>query len=87
MMRNTDPEVQKLFLEHRTRLRTAVCLVATLAAAIAFSFPYLAEKAGGGHTFLFFCIMMCIQLIFVWKIMPETKGKSLEQIEHTLVLH
>lgn len=37
MMRNTDPEVQKLFLEHRTRLRTAVCLVATLAAAMAFS--------------------------------------------------
>jgi len=58
-----------------------------MAAAIAFSFPYLAEKAGGGHTFLFFCIMMCIQLIFVWKVMPETKGKSLEQIEHTLVLH
>jgi sugar porter (SP) family MFS transporter len=58
-----------------------------MAASIAFSFPYLAEKAGGGNTFLFFCIMMCIQLIFVWKIMPETKGKSLEQIEHTLVLH
>ncbi|HWW39848.1 sugar porter family MFS transporter [Pedobacter sp.] len=58
-----------------------------MAAFIAFSFPYLAEKAGGGNTFLFFCIMMCIQLIFVWKIMPETKGKSLEQIEHTLVLH
>jgi sugar porter (SP) family MFS transporter len=58
-----------------------------MAAAIAFSFPYLAEKAGGGNTFLFFCIMMCIQLVFVWKVMPETKGKSLEQIEHTLVLH
>lgn len=58
-----------------------------MAAAIAFSFPYLAEKAGGGNTFLFFCIMMCIQLIFVWKVMPETKGRSLEQIEHTLVLH
>jgi sugar porter (SP) family MFS transporter len=58
-----------------------------MAAAIAFSFPYLAEKAGGGNTFLFFCIMMCLQLIFVLKLMPETKGKSLEQIEHTLVLH
>jgi sugar porter (SP) family MFS transporter len=58
-----------------------------MAAIIAFTFPYLAEKAGGGNTFLFFCIMMCIQLIFVWKVMPETKGKSLEQIEHTLVLH
>lgn len=58
-----------------------------MAALIAFSFPYLAEKAGGGNTFLFFCIMMCLQLLFVWKLMPETKGKSLEQIEHTLVLH
>ena len=58
-----------------------------MAAIIAFSFPYFAEKVGGGTTFLFFCLMMCIQLIFVWKIMPETKGKSLEQIEHTLVLH
>ncbi|HEX9511721.1 MAG TPA: sugar porter family MFS transporter [Puia sp.] len=58
-----------------------------MAALIAFSFPYLAEKAGGGNTFLFFCIMMLLQLLFVWKVMPETKGKSLEQIEYTLVLH
>ena len=58
-----------------------------MAAIIAFSFPYLAEKAGGGNTFLFFCIMMCLQLVFVWRLMPETKGRSLEQIEHTLVLH
>jgi sugar porter (SP) family MFS transporter len=58
-----------------------------MAAIIAFSFPYLAEKAGGGNTFMFFSVMMCLQLLFVWKIMPETKGKSLEQIEHTLILH
>ena len=58
-----------------------------MAAVIAFTFPYLAEKAGGGNTFLFFCIMMCLQLLFVWKLMPETKGRSLEQIEYTLVLH
>jgi sugar porter (SP) family MFS transporter len=58
-----------------------------MAAIIAYSFPFLAEKAGGGNTFLFFSIMMCIQLAFVWKVMPETKGRSLENIEHTLVLH
>ena len=58
-----------------------------MAAIIAFSFPYLAEKAGGGNTFLFFCIMMCMQLLFVWKLMPETKGKSLEHIEYTLAAH
>jgi MFS transporter, SP family, arabinose:H+ symporter len=58
-----------------------------MAAAVAFIFPMLTEKIGGGHTFLFFCIMMMLQLFFVWKIMPETKGRSLEQLEHTLVIH
>ena len=58
-----------------------------MAAVIAFAFPMLTENLGGGNTFLFFCIMMVLQLIFVWKIMPETKGKSLEQLEGTLVMH
>jgi sugar porter (SP) family MFS transporter len=58
-----------------------------MAAIIAFSFPVVTEKVGGGNTFLFFSIMMIIQLFFVWKLMPETKGRSLEQIERTLVLH
>jgi sugar porter (SP) family MFS transporter len=58
-----------------------------MAAIIAFSFPYFAEELGGGNTFLFFCVMMIIQLLFVWKLMPETKGKSLEQIEHNIIVH
>ncbi|WP_132051889.1 sugar porter family MFS transporter [Pseudocnuella soli] len=58
-----------------------------MAAVIAFAFPMLAERLGGGHTFLFFSIMMVLQLLFVWKLMPETKGRSLENIERTLVLH
>ncbi|WP_303312725.1 sugar porter family MFS transporter [Hymenobacter sp. BT730] len=58
-----------------------------MASIIAFTFPYFAEKLGGGHTFLFFCLMMVLQLIFVWRFMPETKGTSLEQLEKTLVIH
>ncbi|KAA8480162.1 sugar porter (SP) family MFS transporter [Arcticibacter tournemirensis] len=58
-----------------------------MAAAIAFSFPYFAEKLGGGNTFLFFSIMMILQLLFVWRVMPETKGKSLEQIQENVVMH
>ncbi|GEP98318.1 sugar porter family MFS transporter [Chitinophaga cymbidii] len=58
-----------------------------MAAVIAFVFPMLTENLGGGNTFLFFCIMMVLQLIFVWKIMPETKGKSLEQLEGSLIMH
>ena len=55
-----------------------------MAALIAFSFPSIAEKFGGGTTFLFFTIMMVLQLIFVLKIMPETKGKTLEQIQREI---
>ncbi len=58
-----------------------------MAAAIAFVFPLLAESIGGGATFAFFAIMMILQLIFVWKIMPETKGHTLEQIDKTLAIH
>ncbi len=58
-----------------------------MAALIAFSFPYFAENLGGGNTFLFFSVMMVLQLLFVWKLMPETKGKSLEQIEKTMMGH
>ena len=58
-----------------------------MAAIVAFSFPYFAEQLGGGTTFMFFGVMMFLQLIFVWKMMPETKGKSLEQIETSMILH
>ncbi|WP_255456763.1 MFS transporter [Pedobacter sp. HDW13] len=58
-----------------------------MAAIIAFYFPYLTETFGGATTFFFFGGMMVLQLIFVWKLMPETKGKSLEQIGEHIVLH
>ena len=58
-----------------------------MAALIAFSFPYFAETLGGATTFFFFASMMVLQLIFVWRWMPETKGKSLEQIETNITMH
>lgn len=51
-----------------------------MAAIIAATFPYITVSLGGGNTFLIFSFMMVLQLIFVWKIMPETKGTSLEAI-------
>ncbi|WP_210519945.1 sugar porter family MFS transporter [Hymenobacter terricola] len=58
-----------------------------MATVIAFTFPWFAEHLGGGNTFAFFCAMMVLQLLFVWRFMPETKGTSLEQVEKTLVFH
>lgn len=51
-----------------------------LAAVVAHVFPYFANAFGGGAIFLFFTSMMVLQLLFVWRMMPETKGKTLEEI-------
>jgi sugar porter (SP) family MFS transporter len=51
-----------------------------MAAIIAYIFPYFAQTFGGGITFAFFAVMMVLQLLFVVKMMPETKGKSLEEL-------
>lgn len=49
-----------------------------MATVIAFTFPFITEKLGAGNSFMLFAIMMVLQLLFVWKVMPETKGRSLE---------
>ncbi|TCD03484.1 sugar porter family MFS transporter [Pedobacter psychroterrae] len=58
-----------------------------MAALIAFCFPYLAETLGGAVTFCFFGTMMVLQLVFAWRFMPETKGRSLENMENNIILH
>ncbi|TVQ88711.1 MAG: MFS transporter [Bacteroidetes bacterium] len=55
------------------------------AAIIAGNFPWFAGKFGQAPIFGFFAIMMVLQLLFVWKIMPETKGSSLEHIEQKMI--
>lgn len=57
-----------------------------LAAIITFSFPMLTSYLGGGNTFMIFAGFMILQLLFVWKVMPETKGKTLEGIEEDIVV-
>lgn len=54
------------------------------AALIAGNFPWFAGKFGQAPSFAFFALMMVFQLLFVWKMMPETKGVSLEDIEKQL---
>jgi MFS transporter, SP family, xylose:H+ symportor len=54
-----------------------------MAAAISWSFPMIA-KVSGGHTFAFYAVMMILQLAWVLKMMPETKGVPLEQIQRKL---
>jgi SP family xylose:H+ symportor-like MFS transporter len=52
-----------------------------MAAAISWSFPVVAARFGGHIIFAFYAVCMVGQLAWVWLIMPETKGRSLEQIQ------
>lgn len=55
------------------------------AALISQTFTFFANSIGGSYIFGFFAVMMLLQLLFVWKMMPETKGVSLERMDKTLV--
>lgn len=44
-------------------------------------FPHVLSKIGGAATFLFLAAMSLIQGLFTYFYIPETKGKSLEEIE------
>jgi len=55
-----------------------------LAAVIANVFPFFANQFGPGYIFAFFCLMMVVQLAWVRFAMPETKGRSLEEIQTAL---
>lgn len=55
-----------------------------LAALVANIFPYFANTYGAGNIFAFFALMMVLQLLWVIFRMPETKGKSLEEIQKEL---
>jgi sugar porter (SP) family MFS transporter len=54
------------------------------AALIAGNFVYIESVFGGGPIFAFFAFMMFLQLLFVWKLMPETRNISLEEMEEKL---
>lgn len=51
------------------------------AALISQTFTFFANHIGGSYIFGFFAVMMVFQLLFVWKLMPETKGVALEKME------
>ncbi len=55
-----------------------------LAAIIPSLMPTMISLVGAGTVFAIFAIMMVLQLLFVMFMMPETKGKSLEELSEEL---
>jgi sugar porter (SP) family MFS transporter len=56
------------------------------AAVVSSLFPIAAAtpSIGPGHAFMFFSLMMAAHFCFVWLVLPETKGISLERIQKQL---
>ncbi|HYQ57517.1 MAG TPA: sugar porter family MFS transporter [Draconibacterium sp.] len=71
------------------RIRGAAMAIATTALWIAsflltYTFPVLNDLLNAGGTFWLYAIISLFGFLFILKKLPETKGKSLEEIEHEL---
>lgn len=58
----------------------AVFFMWTASLAISQLFPWLLKLVNEG-VFLIFAVLSTISLIYIWRAVPETKGRSLEEIE------
>ena len=67
----------------------AISFVGLINLAVAFFvqllFPWELSVFGNATTFLLYAIFAVVGLVFIWFKVPETKGKSLEQLEELLV--
>ena len=72
------------------RIRGAAMAIATVSLWLAsflltYTFPLLNQAFGASGTFWLYGIICLGGLLFIYKRLPETKGKSLEEIEHEIV--
>lgn len=71
-----------------TRIRGRAVAISSLAVWTADAilnqlFPLMRDHWGKQVTFLVFAAVLVPQFYFVWRLMPETKGRSLEEIERS----
>ena len=71
---------------NKIRGKAIAIAVATQWAAnyfISSTYPAMMELSGG-VTYMFYGVMSILSAVFVWKMVPETKGKSLEEMEEVI---
>jgi len=75
--------ISEIFPNHVRGKATAISSMALWAAdyVVSQSFPPLLGSIGPSSTFWIFGAMSLIALIFTWRLVPETKGRSLEEME------
>jgi sugar porter (SP) family MFS transporter len=69
-----------------TRMRGSAMAIATVALwvadfAVTLSFPVIADRLNESTAFWFYALMCAVDFVFMLFLLPETKGKTLEEIE------
>ncbi len=79
--------ISEIFPNRVRGVAMSVCTFALWAACciLTFTFPVLNMTLGAAGTFWLYGIICLCGGIFVWRYLPETKGKSLEEIEKELI--
>jgi MFS family permease len=69
----------------------AISFVGLINSAVSFTvqlvFPWELQNFGNSLTFLFYGLFAILGLFIVMRLLPETKGRSLEELERELVHH
>jgi MFS family permease len=71
-----------------TRIRGRAMSIATVSLwlaciLVAATFLSLVEAIGSSGAFWLYAAASLVNLLFIWRLMPETKGRSLEEIERS----
>jgi len=72
-----------------TRIRGAAISIGALAHwignfTLTFSFPAIKENLGWASNFWLYGVICAVGFVVIWLVLPETKGKTLEQLEKEL---
>lgn len=75
--------ISEIFPNHLRSKAVSLSIMALWFACfvVALIFPVMISTLGGGYTFVLFTLICILNLIFITRFVPETKEKSLEQIE------
>jgi len=57
----------------------------TVCVLVQFVFPWELENLGNSKTFLIYGVLALAGIAFIWRVVPETRGRSLEELENALV--
>jgi SP family arabinose:H+ symporter-like MFS transporter len=69
-----------------TRVRGSAMAIATVALwlsdfAVTLTFPVISDRMNESAAFWLYAVMCFIDFFFIWMVLPETKGRPLEEIE------